>query len=44
MAHKITPAKPDKPDEWWYKVYAAVVVTTIVVIAGLGMFSAYYSN
>lgn len=44
MAHKITPAKPDKPDEWWYKVYAAVVVTTIVVISALGMFTAYYSK
>jgi len=32
------------PDAWWYRVYFAVIITTIVVIAALGYFSYYFSN
>jgi hypothetical protein len=32
------------PDSWWYKVYAAVILTTIVVITLLWAFSRYFSN
>jgi hypothetical protein len=32
------------PDSWWYRVYAAVIVTTIVVITGLGIFTHYFSS
>lgn len=31
------------PDAWWYKVYAAVIVTTVVVIFALWGFSVYFS-
>jgi putative effector of murein hydrolase LrgA (UPF0299 family) len=30
------------PDEWWYRVYVAVIVATIVVISALGAFSQYF--
>ena len=32
------------PDEWWYRVYVAVIVTTIIVISALGAFSRYFSS
>ncbi len=32
------------PDSWWYRVYAAVIVTTVLVIAALWAFSEYFSN
>ena len=32
------------PDEWWYRVYAGVIVTTIVVITLLWAFSRYFSG
>ncbi len=32
------------PDDWWYKVYASVIVTTILVIAALWGFSRYFSS
>jgi hypothetical protein len=31
------------PDEWWYRVYAAVIVTTVLVIAALWAFSRFFS-
>jgi hypothetical protein len=31
------------PDEWWYRVYAAVIVTTVLVILALWAFSLYFS-
>lgn len=34
----------EKPDEWWYRIYFAVIVTTIVVIALLEAFSYYFSH
>jgi hypothetical protein len=33
----------EKPDSFWYKVYAAVVVVTIIVIALLWQFSRAFS-
>jgi uncharacterized BrkB/YihY/UPF0761 family membrane protein len=33
----------DKPDPWWYRVYAGVILTTVVVIALLWLFSKYFS-
>ena len=32
------------PDAWWYRVYAAVILTTILVIFALWSFSEYFSN
>ncbi|MCW5958791.1 MAG: hypothetical protein KIS76_01440 [Pyrinomonadaceae bacterium] len=32
------------PDSWWYRVYAAVAVTTVIVIALLWAFSQYFSS
>lgn len=32
------------PDSWWYRVYLAVIITTILVIAALWTFSLYFSN
>jgi hypothetical protein len=41
-------SKPEEteelPDAWWYRVYAAVIVFTIFIIAALWAFSVYYSN
>jgi hypothetical protein len=34
----------EKPDAFWYRVYLAVVVTTILVIAALWTFSLYFSK
>ena len=35
--------KTEKPDAFWYRIYTAVIVTTIVVIAALWAFSRYFS-
>ena len=32
------------PDNWWYRVYLAVIITTVIVILGLGTFSEYFSS
>ncbi len=32
------------PDAWWYRVYLAVVITTIIVISALGTFNRYFSS
>lgn len=32
------------PDEWWYRVYLGVIITTIIVILSLGAFSGYFSS
>jgi hypothetical protein len=32
------------PDSWWYRVYLGVIITTIVVITALGLFSKYFSS
>ena len=31
------------PDSWWYRVYTAVIITTIVVISALGLFTKAFS-
>ena len=31
------------PDAWWYKVYAAVVVTTVIVVFALWGFTKFFS-
>jgi hypothetical protein len=33
----------DRPDSWWYRVYALVVVTEVVVIFALWFLSRYFS-
>jgi hypothetical protein len=33
----------EKPDAWWYRIYAAVIATTVLVIAALWAFSRYFS-
>ena len=33
----------EKPDSFWHRVYLAVVVTTILVIAALWAFSRYFA-
>jgi hypothetical protein len=32
------------PDRWWYRVYAAVIAKTVLVIAVLWGFSRYFSG
>jgi hypothetical protein len=32
------------PDSWWYRVYLGVIITTVVVISALGLFSKYFSS
>ncbi|HEX8636881.1 MAG TPA: hypothetical protein VF692_02375 [Pyrinomonadaceae bacterium] len=32
------------PDDWWYRVYIGVIITTIVVILALGAFSEHFSS
>ncbi len=34
----------EKPNEWWYRVYALVAVFTAIVIAALGAFTWYFSS
>lgn len=33
----------EKPNSWWRRVYIAVVLFTILVIASLAFFSGYFS-
>lgn len=32
------------PDSWWYRVYFAVIITTILVISLLWAFSRYFAG
>ena len=32
------------PDSWWLRVYISVIITTIIVITALGLFSNYFSS
>ncbi len=32
------------PDGWWYRVYFAVIITTIIIISALGTFTQYFSS
>ncbi len=32
------------PDAWWYRVYLAAIITTIIVISALGAFTRYFSG
>jgi hypothetical protein len=34
----------EKPNSWWYRVYALVAVVTVLVIAALGTFTYIFSN
>lgn len=34
----------EKPNAFWYRVYLAVIVTTVLVIAALRLFSFYFSK
>lgn len=34
----------ERPDSWWYRVYAAVIVVTALVIFALWAFSRAYSS
>jgi len=45
-SHETKKAKQSEelPDAWWHKVYAAVILTTVVVIALLWAFSINFSN
>lgn len=45
-SHGIKSTEPieELPDSWWYKVYAAVIITTVVVISALWAFSRYFSS
>ncbi|MGI8493790.1 MAG: hypothetical protein ACR2L1_00570 [Pyrinomonadaceae bacterium] len=41
----INKEKPEElPDSWWYRVYAAVIIVTILVISAVGIFSSYFSS
>ncbi len=37
-------AVEELPDSWWYRVYVGVIVTTIIVISALGIFTSYFSS
>lgn len=41
---KSTEPVEELPDDWWHKVYVAVIVTTVVVISLLWAFSRYFSS
>jgi hypothetical protein len=45
-SHETKSTEPvvELPDEWWYKVYVAVIITTVVVISLLWAFSRYFSS
>ena len=45
-SHETTKADPaeELPDAWWYKVYAAVMVTSVIVISLLWAFSRYFGS
>ncbi|HEX8564932.1 MAG TPA: hypothetical protein VF648_04630 [Pyrinomonadaceae bacterium] len=32
------------PDDWWYRVYLAVIITTVIVLCALWAFSRYFSS
>ncbi len=32
------------PDAWWYRVYLAAIITTIIIISALGTFTQYFSS
>jgi hypothetical protein len=32
-----------KPNAWWNRVYLAVIITTVLVITALWLFSGYFS-
>jgi hypothetical protein len=32
------------PESWWNRVYIAVIITTILVITALGLFTKYFSS
>jgi len=34
----------EKSDTFWYRVYAAVIITTVLVIAALWLFTIYFSR
>jgi len=34
----------ERTGEWWRKVYVAVVIVTVLVIASLGAFTWYFSR
>lgn len=36
--------REELPDEWWHRVYAGVIVTTVIVLALLWAFSRYFSD
>lgn len=35
--------KTELPDSWWYRVYFAVIIFTVLVISSLALFSWYFS-
>jgi hypothetical protein len=37
-------AGEELPDEWWYRVYLAVIITTVLVLCALWAFSRYFSS
>jgi hypothetical protein len=43
MNHTDENTPVEKPDAFWHRVYAAVVLTTVLVIAALWTFSRYFS-
>ena len=38
-----TEPRDELPDEWWYRVYAAVIITTLVVVLALWAFTEFFS-
>ncbi len=44
MEEKQLKENEELPDAWWYRVYLAVIIFTIFVIAALWAFSYYFSK
>lgn len=44
MKEKQINENEELPDSWWYRVYLVVIITTVLVILALWVFSYYFSN
>ncbi|MGI8545269.1 MAG: hypothetical protein ACR2MD_17555 [Aridibacter sp.] len=42
--NEIEKINDELPDSWWYRVYFAVIINTILVIAALWAFTEYFST
>jgi len=43
MEDKETVGKNELPDNWWYRIYVAVMISNVLVISALWAFTRYFS-